>query len=250
MTHPERSIYVAAELASEGLSDYSIAARTGIARSTVHRWRRRGWTSGARDLPPWHVPHSERYCYLLGCYLGDGHVVHQPPNGWTLRLACDRAYPEIIGEALAAMATTFPPRQPTRRPVSSAASDVLSISHPGVGSAFPQHGAGPKHCRTIELVSWQHGLTAANPRALIRGLIHSDGCRVINRFRTRLPSGKLREYAYPRYFFSNLSADIRSIFREHCALLGIRVTQSNHRNLTVSHRDSVALLDTFVGPKA
>ncbi|MGZ5172505.1 MAG: hypothetical protein ACXWCY_34300, partial [Burkholderiales bacterium] len=114
----------------------------------------------------------------------------------------------------------------------------------------PQHGPGPKHRRSIELLDWQEELTTANPRALIRGLIHSDGCRVINRFRARLPSGKVREYAYPRYFFSNLSADIRAIFSRYCALLGIRVTQSNHRNLTVSHRHSVAILDTFVGPKA
>jgi hypothetical protein len=57
------------------------------------------------------------------------------------------------------------------------------------------------------------------------------------------------EYAYVRYFFSNLSADIRRIFIEHCELLKIRVTQSNHRNLTVSHRDSVAILERLVGPK-
>ena len=52
-----------------------------------------------------------------------------------------------------------------------------------------------------------------------------------------------------RYFFSNLSADIRRIFVNHCDLLGIRVTQSNHRNLTVSHRNSVAILEQIVGPK-
>ena len=46
-----------------------------------------------------------------------------------------------------------------------------------------------------------------------------------------------------------MSADIRRIFVEHCELLGIRVTQSNHRNLTVSHRDSVAILEEIVGPK-
>jgi hypothetical protein len=56
-------------------------------------------------------------------------------------------------------------------------------------------------------------------------------------------------YAYTRYFFSNLSSDIRQIFIDHCKLLGIRVTQSNHRNLTVSHRDSVAILEELVGPK-
>ena len=99
------------------------------------------------------------------------------------------------------------------------------------------------------LEDWQLELTRAHAGALIRGLIHSDGCRVINRFRTKLPSARVAEYSYIRYFFSNLSADIRAIFNEHCDLLGIRVTQSNHRNLTVSHRDSVAILEQLVGPK-
>jgi hypothetical protein len=72
---------------------------------------------------------------------------------------------------------------------------------------------------------------------------------VINRFRTKLPSGRVGDYSYIRYFFSNLSEDIRRIFREHCELLGVRVTQSNHRNLTVSHRHSVAVLEDIVGPK-
>ena len=63
-------------------------------------------------------------------------------------------------------------------------------------------------------------------------------------------SGRVAEYAYPRYFFSNLSEDIRRIFCDHCALLGIRCTQPNARNISVSHRHSVAILDSFVGPKA
>jgi hypothetical protein len=37
--------------------------------------------------------------------------------------------------------------------------------------------------------------------------------------------------------------------RVHCERLGIRTTQSNPRNISVSHRDSVAALDEFVGPK-
>jgi hypothetical protein len=96
----------------------------------------------------------------------------------------------------------------------------------------------------------QRELTHAHPKELLRGLIHSDGCRTINRFKTKLPSGRVAEYEYPRYFFSNLSADIRGIFCEHCELLGIRWTQSNSRNISVSHRKSVALLDEFIGPKA
>ena len=89
----------------------------------------------------------------------------------------------------------------------------------------------------------------AFPREFLRGRIHSDGCRTINRFKTRLPSGRWAECEYPRYFFSNMSADIRGLFCEYCERLGIRWTQSNHRNISVSHRTSVALLDEFVGPK-
>jgi hypothetical protein len=125
----------------------------------------------------------------------------------------------------------------------------LQLAHPAIGRAFPQHGPGRKHDRPIVLKEWQLALTGDNPDMLIRGLIHSDGCRCVNRFRTTLPSGRVAEYAYVRYFFSNLSVDIRQIFKNHGELLGVRVTQPNHRNLAVSHRHSVAILDSFVGPK-
>ena len=123
------------------------------------------------------------------------------------------------------------------------------LSHPAIVRAFPQHGAGRKHLRSIVLADWQLELTHAHPESLLRGLIHSDGCRAVNRFQTRLPSGRVAEYSYVRYFFSNLSSDIRRILADHCELLGIRVTQSNHRNLTISHRTSVAILEQIVGPK-
>ena len=115
--------------------------------------------------------------------------------------------------------------------------------------AFPQHGPGRKHERPIVLEPWQREIVDAFPREFLRGLIHSDGCRTVNRFKTKLPSGRVAEYAYPRYFFSNLSADIRGLFCEYCDRLGIRWTQSNHRNISVSHRHSVAALDEFIGPK-
>jgi hypothetical protein len=86
---------------------------------------------------------------------------------------------------------------------------VVAVSHPGVGAAFPQHGAGRKHERSIELAGWQEELTRACPQQLIRGLLQSDGCRCINRFQTTLPSGRVAQYAYPRYFFTNYSTDIR-----------------------------------------
>ncbi len=46
-----------------------------------------------------------------------------------------------------------------------------------------------------------------------------------------------------------MSADIRGLFCATCDDVGVRWTQSNHRNISVSHRRSVALLDEHVGPK-
>ena len=116
--------------------------------------------------------------------------------------------------------------------------------------AFPQHGPGRKHNRKIELVPWQREIVDRYPQEFLRGLLHSDGCRTINRFKTKLPSGRFAEYAYPRWFFSNRSDDIRGLFCESCERLGIRWTQSNPRNISVSHRRSVALLDSFVPAKS
>jgi hypothetical protein len=65
----------------------------------------------------------------------------------------------------------------------------------------------------------------------------------------RALGGRVAEYSYVLHFFSNLSSDIRGIFVEHCRVLGIRVTQSNHRNLSIPHRHSVAMLEQIVGPK-
>jgi hypothetical protein len=240
-------------LVALGFSDYQVAKVTRVPRSTVQRWRHcdvAPWSVvPAFESSRWEVPDPAAYCYLLGCYLGDGHVTHKPPRTWTLRISCDRNYAAIIHEVRTAMEKTFPGRRSTRIQASTGAADVISICHPGVGGAFPQHGPGRKHSREIALADWQAELTRVHSAALIRGLLHSDGCRAQNRFHTKLPSGRIAEYSYVRYFFSNLSADIRQIFIDHCELLNIRVTQSNHRNLSVSHRDSVAILERIVGPK-
>jgi len=166
-----------------------------------------------------------------------------------LSIACDAAYPGIIDEVATAIRTIASGSRVhvNRRRASAAVAVVAGFRL--WPDAFPQHGPGRKHERRIALADWQSKITGRQPEALLRGLIHSDGCRSVNRFRTTLPSGRLAEYAYPRYFFSNLSADIRAIFCRHCDLLGIRWTRSNPRNISVADRRSVAQLDRFVGPK-
>ena len=86
--------------------------------------------------------------------------------------------------------------------------------------------------------------TRRTPELLLRGLIHSDGCRFTN----GVPVRGTR-YAYPPYTFSNASEDIRHIFCRTCDLVGVEWRQMNARNISIAQRESVALLDRFVGPK-
>lgn len=97
----------------------------------------------------------------------------------------------------------------------------------------------------ITLASWQQALVGENHEAFLRGSIHSDGCRHINRV---WRNGK--SYEYNRYEFSNASADIRALFCASCDALGIAWRRMNARNISVAWREAVAQMDTFVGPKA
>lgn len=87
-----------------------------------------------------------------------------------------------------------------------------------------------------------------DPRPLIRGLLHADGCRAMNTIHHDLPSGP-RSYSYPRYFFSNMSTDILGIYTDALDLLGIAWKQNRFNSISVARRDAVAALDQFVGPK-
>lgn len=62
---------------------------------------------------------------------------------------------------------------------------------------LPHTGPGPKHSRPIHLQPWQRYFAEEYARDLLRGLIHSDGCRFENTGR-----GGWRA---PRYAFKNRS---------------------------------------------
>jgi hypothetical protein len=196
----------------------------------------------------WRPPDPCSYSYLLGLYLGDGCVTGRGPS-FQLVIALDSVYPDIVDGCWAAIQLTLPECRVARYTRKHDRGIRIVAGSRRWPEVFPQHGPGYKHNRAIVLRRWQREIVDAFPREFLRGLIHSDGCRTTNRFKTRLPSGRVAEYEYPRYFFSNLSADIRGLFCEYSERLGIRWTRSNHRNISVSHRDSVALLDEFIGPK-
>jgi hypothetical protein len=240
-------------LMEAGRGDSEIGRLTRIPRGTINARRYGRGTAYHLRLrvadPSWRPACPSEYCYLLGLYLGDGYVYVSPLRAAWIVITLDLSYPGIVQAAMRALEACFPDTPAHRFLHSYGSAAAVKLNHPALPFAFPQHGAGRKHLRPIQLEPWQRQLTTKFPHALLRGLIHSDGCRTINRFKTKLPSGRVAAYEYPRYFFSNLSDDIRRIFCEHCELLGIRWTQSNPRNISISHRKSVALMDEFIGPK-
>jgi len=135
----------------------------------------------------------------LGLYLGDGNI-NGTGRSFQLRLTLDTRYPGIIESAMSAMGAVVPHGRVHVRVRPGAR--VLESGWKQWPECFPQHGPGRKHRRPMTLTGWQRALVDEHPQEFLRGLIHSDGCRVTNRFTVALPSSRRAEYAYPRCFFS------------------------------------------------
>jgi hypothetical protein len=179
----------------------------------------------------------------LGVYLGDGYLVRWG-NSWTLRVSLDSAYPGIVDECRAAAAAVAQAPVVVRPDRDGKACVHVFSTWRSWPCAFPQHGRGRKHLRSISLTDWQQGIVDAEPGAFVRGLIHTDGWRGVNRVRV-----KGREYEYPRYQFSNRSDDIRRLFCDACDRLGVAWRPWTRFHVSVARRDSVEILDRVVGPK-
>ena len=113
---------------------------------------------------------------------------------------------------------------------------------------FPQHGPGKKHTRPIVLESSQQEIVDERPGPFLRGLFHSDGCRITN-WTTREVRGERRRYEYPRYFFSNESTDILGLCSAALHRMGVAHRFPRWNTISVARREAVAALDEVVGPK-
>ena len=174
-------------------------------------------------------------------YLGDGWISRAPKGVFKLRIACDMHHPAIIRDVKATMIEVMPTSRVGTlwRIGGSWCAEVYSYSK-AWPCLFPQHGPGRKHERRITLEPWQERIVDDQPELFIRGLIHSDGCRVLNRV-----NGK----AYPRYHFTQVSDDIRRLFCRRLRQLDIEYTWNDARTVSIARRSSVVRLDEFVGPK-
>ncbi len=186
-------------------------------------------------------PDPAAYAYLLGLYLGDGHLVTTDKVP-VLRIYCADAWPNLIDACDTAMRAVLANKVQRIQKQGCVAVQSTARHWPCL---LPQHGPGKKHERPIVLAPWQWEILTPHAGHFLRGLFHSDGCRFSNRVTVR---GK--EYVYPRYMFSNRSPDIMELCQWALDLLGIAWRMNRRNSLSVARREAVAVLDRHVGPKS
>ncbi|TJZ51044.1 helix-turn-helix domain-containing protein [Streptomyces piniterrae] len=243
-----------------GAKNADVARALGVPLGTVSYWRhmdraKRGECPGA------HNPKCPRcdgreldaaaYSYLLALYLGDGHIIqHSAHRAPSLMIACGDTWPGLMDECEAAMRAVFPDNSVCR--VRRTGCHNMKVYSKHLRCMFPQHGEGKKHERPIILEPWQQQIVDEYPWEFIRGLIHSDGCRITN-WTTRMVAGERKRYEYPRYFFTNKSDDIRKLCSDTMTKVGVEWTVlargSDPFNISVARKASVALMDQHIGPK-
>jgi hypothetical protein len=184
----------------------------------------------------------------LARHLSDLGILDRENAAHVLWLACADSWPGLLDLAKQTVSLVIPTsRVFCASPRGVACTYVKSVSKHWP-CLFPQHGPGRKHERTIELEPWQQEIVTDHPGDFVRGLFHSDGCRLINRVRRPLKDGD-RWYEYPRYLFVNKSADIHRLCGEALDRLGVAWRFSKPTTISVARREAVARLDEFVGPK-
>ena len=244
--YPPQIRRVALELVDSGRSVNSVSRELGISRGAITEWRARADALDERHGCPSPPRSTPQYSGLLGFYLGDG-CISANRRTYALRIACDKTLPGIVSDVTRCIEAVHPQRR------------TYLVSAPGVvvvqsywkhwPCLFPQHGPGRKHQRTLGMTGWQWAIVEDHLADFLRGLFHSDGCRV-NNWATRMVAGEKKRFDYPRWQFTNESAEIMGWCRDALDLVGIPWRQSSRKNLSVSTREGVARLDALIGLKS
>lgn len=167
-------------LLRDGAKNTDVARRFGVPPGTVSYWKhvdrvKRGEPvtvrpsllcprCNGRDLD------KASYSYLLGLYLGDGHISHYAKHKVpSLMITLDDAWPGIQDSTERALRTVFPHNATCR--VRSKGAHNIKVYFKHLDCLFPQHGPGKKHERPIVLEPWQQEIVDAHPWEFVRGLI-------------------------------------------------------------------------------
>ncbi|MGC5346022.1 helix-turn-helix domain-containing protein [Streptomyces sp. DT24] len=243
-----------------GARNADVARQLNVPLGTVSYWRhmdraKRGECPGSHDpkcpICDGRPLNESSYVYLLGLYLGDGHISqyagHRVPN---LMITCDDGWPGLMDAAEDALRAVFPDNKVCR--VRKVGCHNIKVYSAHLECLFPQHGPGRKHERKIALEAWQQELVDIHPWEFVRGLVHSDGCRNLN-WTTRTVGSEQKRYVYARYWFTNVSDDIRKLYTDTLDKLNVEWRHCHRAgrayNISVARKASVALMDAHIGPK-
>src|SRR3954453_2619863 len=175
--HSWQTRQTALELLTQGHSREEVSRWLGVPPSTVCKWATAPPETHAAaaqrecvrcSTPPRLPRYPGSYVYLLGLYLGDGHIT-QHRRSKALSIYCTASWPGLVEECATAIAAVVPNR--VCRVPRQGCIEVKAYSQHW-DCLFPQHGVGMKHTRPIELAKWQTILVEDNPRPLLRGLFH------------------------------------------------------------------------------
>jgi hypothetical protein len=253
--YPRATVELAKILSDPGILDRENATICGVSVGAVRKWRygrRRDGSPPNRQDPPrcprcHGRPLDERaYAYLLGLYLGDGHLILGKNGVWLLSITCCDGWPGLMEQAWLAMPAVMPAAK-----VFAAQERVVPTSraHPSTGCACSRRmGLGGN---TSARSSWNRGrsgswrsIPVTSPAAFFTptAVVRSTGS-----------GGPVKDgdrwHEYPRYFFVNHSADILRLCGEALDQLEVMWRFSKPTTISVARRRSVARLDVFVGPK-
>lgn len=235
-------------LLESGINLSEVSRDLGVSRAALREWHH----AKPRRMAPHGCPrcsdaplNTSAYSALLGYYLGDGHISRVRAY-YTLRISCDSTLPGIVDDVEATIHAVRPSGKVFRIPAPG--TKVVQSNWKHWPCLFPQHGPGHKHMRAIVLHDWQCEIVSEHPAEFLRGLFHSDGSRVKN-WATRVVAGRMKRYDYPRWQFTNHSADIRQLCCWGLDLVDVPWRASSTVHISVSTRAGVARLDELIGLK-
>jgi intein-encoded DNA endonuclease-like protein len=173
------------------------------------------------------------YAFLLGEYLGDGHIICSKKlkngnNVFKFRIFQDTKYPNVIKEIQSAMQIILGGCISVVKKKEENCVEIFTYSTQ-VATLFPQLGPGKKHNRKIVILEWQKKIIEEYPFDFLKGLIYSDGCIFLNK--------KSGQYWID---FTNRSEDIKEIYEEVLGSLGI-MSSRNSKGLNVRVTNQLAV---------
>ncbi len=240
----ERFEYTKQKLA-EGVSQRQIARELQVDHTTIAYWIRNDFSTGLRnanglsekEIVEFCNKNSVAYAYILGSYLGDGHIIKMPRT-YKLRIYNNANDNNVISDQVNALITLFPQNKVSTLKRTKSNCIEVGVYSNILPELFPQHGTGKKHDRDVSLKDWQWDIVWEEPESFIKGLIDSDGSYYVYQD---------NDTPTMRYQFTNKSLDIVDMYIKVMAHMGISTRPTQKQcgvfNIFTNKKQDIEKLD-------